>query len=72
MTITRRRLIQTSTVSAATAMLCTPALADSSPIVIGYPAALTGPSSAPGVGNNRGVVYMVEMINARRSRADSG
>ena len=38
--------------------------ADTSPIIIGYPAALTGPSSAPGVGQNRGVTYIVERINA--------
>jgi len=38
--------------------------ADTSPIVIGYPAALTGPSSAPGVGQNRGVTYIVDQINA--------
>jgi branched-chain amino acid transport system substrate-binding protein len=64
MTITRRRLMQTAALSAGAAALCRPALADSSPIIIGYPAALTGPSSAPGVGNNRGVTYIVEMINA--------
>ena len=38
--------------------------ADTSPILIGYPAALTGPSSAPGVGQNRGVTYIVDRINA--------
>jgi branched-chain amino acid transport system substrate-binding protein len=38
--------------------------ADASPILIGYPAALTGPSSAPGVGQNRGVSYIVDQINA--------
>ncbi len=38
--------------------------ADTSPIRIGYPAALTGPSSAPGQGQNRGVTYIVEQINA--------
>jgi branched-chain amino acid transport system substrate-binding protein len=44
--------------------LARPVLADTSPIVIGYPAALTGPSSAPGVGNNRGVMFAVDAINA--------
>jgi branched-chain amino acid transport system substrate-binding protein len=44
--------------------LARPVLADSSPIRIGYPAALTGPSSAPGIGNNRGVGYVVDKINA--------
>ncbi|HLB96620.1 MAG TPA: ABC transporter substrate-binding protein [Acetobacteraceae bacterium] len=38
--------------------------ADAAPILIGYPAALTGPSSAPGVGQNRGVTYIVDQINA--------
>jgi branched-chain amino acid transport system substrate-binding protein len=38
--------------------------ADAAPILIGYPAALTGPSSAPGVGQNRGVIYIVDQINA--------
>jgi branched-chain amino acid transport system substrate-binding protein len=38
--------------------------AHASPILIGYPAALTGPSSAPGVGQNRGVTYIVDQINA--------
>ena len=38
--------------------------ADTSPIIIGYPAALTGPSSAPGQGQNRGVGYIVDQINA--------
>lgn len=44
--------------------LARPAIAGSGPIRIGYPAALTGPSSAPGVGNNRGVEYAVKKINA--------
>jgi branched-chain amino acid transport system substrate-binding protein len=72
MDLTRRRFAAGSIAAAAaapvaalvTAPLARPALADTSPIVIGYPAALTGPSSAPGVGNNRGVTYAVEMINA--------
>jgi branched-chain amino acid transport system substrate-binding protein len=38
--------------------------ADTLPILIGYPAALTGPSSSPGVGQNRGVTYIVDRINA--------
>jgi branched-chain amino acid transport system substrate-binding protein len=44
--------------------LARPALADSSPIRIGYPAALTGPSSAPSIGNNRGVGFVVDKLNA--------
>jgi branched-chain amino acid transport system substrate-binding protein len=38
--------------------------ADSEPIRIGWLAALTGPSSAPGVGFNRGVVFAADEINA--------
>lgn len=41
-----------------------PALAQSEPIRIGWLAALTGPSSAPAVGFNRGVVFAAETINA--------
>ncbi|HEY4067724.1 MAG TPA: ABC transporter substrate-binding protein [Burkholderiaceae bacterium] len=37
---------------------------DTGPIRIGWLAALTGPSSAPGVGMNRGVMFAVEAINA--------
>jgi len=64
MPITRRRFAMGASLSVGAAALARPALADTSPIVIGYPAALTGPSSAPGVGNNRGVTYAVETINA--------
>ncbi len=41
-----------------------PALAQSEPLRIGWLAALTGPSSAPAVGFNRGVVFAAEAINA--------
>src|SRR5580692_2041106 len=44
--------------------LATPALADSEPLRIGWLAALTGPSSAPALGFDRGVRYAVETINA--------
>lgn len=64
MPITRRRFTLGASLAAGVGALARPALADSSPIVIGYPAALTGPSSAPGVGNNRGVMFAVETINA--------
>src|SRR5690242_7306721 len=64
MPITRRRLTAGVALAAGAGSLARPALADSSPIIIGYPAALTGPSSAPAIGNNRGVMYAVETINA--------
>lgn len=41
-----------------------PALADTEPLKIGWLAALTGPSSAPALGFDRGVRYAVETINA--------
>jgi len=44
--------------------LASPALAQSEPIRIGWLAAMTGPSSAPAVGFNRGVLYAAEAINA--------
>jgi branched-chain amino acid transport system substrate-binding protein len=65
MKITRRSLTFGGPLAAAAGAVTRPArAADTSPIVIGYPAALTGPSSAPGVGQNRGVAYIVEAMNA--------
>ncbi|RYJ02400.1 MAG: amino acid ABC transporter substrate-binding protein [Acetobacteraceae bacterium] len=67
MTITRRGLVQASAGLAAVASplgLATPALAQNEPIKIGWLAALTGPSSAPAIGFNRGVVYAAEALNA--------
>jgi branched-chain amino acid transport system substrate-binding protein len=64
MPITRRFFNAGAVALAGSGGLARPALADSSPIVIGYPAALTGPSSAPSIGNNRGVGYAVAKINA--------
>jgi branched-chain amino acid transport system substrate-binding protein len=65
MPITRRSLTLGAPLAvAAGAVTHRARAADASPILIGYPAALTGPSSAPGVGQNRGVTYIVEQINA--------
>lgn len=65
MQITRRGLTFGLPLAAAASTMTRRARgADTSPIIIGYPAALTGPSSAPGVGQNRGVTYIVEQINA--------
>jgi branched-chain amino acid transport system substrate-binding protein len=63
MPITRRNFALGTSLAAA-GSLARPALADTSPIIIGYPAALTGPSSAPGVAQNRGVMYTIDRINA--------
>jgi branched-chain amino acid transport system substrate-binding protein len=65
MQISRRRLTLGAPLAAAAGALSLPArAADPEPIRIGYPAALTGPSSAPGQGQNRGVTYIVDKINA--------
>ncbi|KAA2212217.1 ABC transporter substrate-binding protein [Teichococcus oryzae] len=64
MTITRRDLALGSLSALAASSLARPALAQGEPIRIGWLAALTGPSSAPGVGFNRGVIYAAEAINA--------
>jgi branched-chain amino acid transport system substrate-binding protein len=65
MPTTRRSLTLGAPLAAAASTLTRYARgADTSPIIIGYPAALTGPSSAPGVGQNRGVTYAVNQINA--------
>src|ERR1700722_12113642 len=41
-----------------------PAIAQAEPIKIGFLAAMTGPSSAPTIGFNRGVIFAVDAINA--------
>ena len=51
-------------VGAASLSFPLPALAESEPIRIGCLAAITGPSSAPTIGFNRGVNFAVEAINA--------
>src|ERR1700761_2980792 len=50
--------------SAAAFSFARPAIAQSEPIKIGWLAAMTGPSSAPTVGFNRGVIFAVDAINA--------
>lgn len=62
MNITRRALTMGGV--AATAALSAPALAQGEPIRIGWLAALTGPSSAPGIGFDRGVHHAVDALNA--------
>ncbi|HVY18091.1 MAG TPA: ABC transporter substrate-binding protein [Rhodopila sp.] len=63
MTISRRGLARATLGSIAASALAMPALADSEPVRIGWLAALTGPSSAPALGFDRGVRYAVEQIN---------
>jgi branched-chain amino acid transport system substrate-binding protein len=66
MNITRRNVTLGSVgaLAASTFGLARPAIAQSESIRIGWLAALTGASSAPGVGFNRGVVFAADAINA--------
>jgi branched-chain amino acid transport system substrate-binding protein len=66
MSISRRNVLLGSAgaLSAATFSFPKPAIAQSEPIKIGWLAAMTGPSSAPTVGFNRGVIFAVDAINA--------
>jgi branched-chain amino acid transport system substrate-binding protein len=66
MTISRRDVLLGSAGAAGAAAFSfpAPAIAQSEPIKIGFPAAMTGPSSAPTIGFNRGVVFAVDSINA--------
>ena len=63
MVISRRDVLLGSA-GAATFSFSAPAIAQSEPIKIGFPAAMTGPSSAPTIGFNRGVMFAVDSINA--------
>jgi len=65
--VSRRRFTLGATAAAAgvsTLGLPRLLLAQSEPIKIGWLAALTGPSSAPAIGFNRGVLFAAEAINA--------
>jgi branched-chain amino acid transport system substrate-binding protein len=66
MTISRRDILLGGACAAGAAALefPPPAIAQSEPIKIGFLAAMTGPSSAPTIGFNRGVAFAVDTINA--------
>ena len=66
MSVTRRQLAVGSAAAAAAAAFSfpRPAIAQAEPIRLGWLAAMTGPSSAPAIGFNRGVVWAAEQINA--------
>src|SRR6202011_2208964 len=66
MAISRRDVLLGSagTIGAATFSFPKPAIAQAEPIKIGCLAAMTGPSSAPTIGFNRGVNFAVDAINA--------
>lgn len=66
MAVSRRELLigGASAFGAASLSCPMPAIAQSDPIKIGWLAAMTGASSAPTIGFNRGVVFAAEAINA--------
>src|SRR5450756_579631 len=66
MAISRRDVLLGSAgaLGAATFSFPKPAIAQSEPIKIGWLAAMTGPSSAPTIGFNRGVIFAADAINA--------
>ena len=66
MAVSRRQVLLGSAgaIGAATSFFRKPAIAASDPIRIGLPAAMTGPSSAPTIGFNRGVAFAADAINA--------
>jgi branched-chain amino acid transport system substrate-binding protein len=64
MTLTRRGFTLGTAGALASTGLAMPAVAQSEPIRFGWLAALTGPSSAPAIGFNRGVLYAADTINA--------
>jgi branched-chain amino acid transport system substrate-binding protein len=66
MTISRRDVLLGSAgvAGAAAFSFPMPAIAQSEPVKVGCLAAMTGPSSAPTIGFNRGVMFAVDAINA--------
>lgn len=64
MALGRRHLVAGTIGTLAASPLARPVLADSEPLRVGWLAALTGPSSAPAIGFDRGVRYAVDAINA--------
>jgi branched-chain amino acid transport system substrate-binding protein len=63
MSITRRQALKSAAAATVASSFAKPAIAQTSPIQIGYLPALTGPSSSTGVGINRGTQLAVEQIN---------
>jgi branched-chain amino acid transport system substrate-binding protein len=66
MSISRRKVLlgTAGALGAASLPFAKFAIAQSEPIKIGWLASMTGPSSAPAIGFNRGVLYAAETINA--------
>ena len=63
MSITRRKLLASTSAAVAAAAIAKPAIAAKDPILIGYLPAVTGPSSSTGIGITRGTQLAVEEIN---------
>jgi branched-chain amino acid transport system substrate-binding protein len=63
MPLTRRQALKSASAAVFVSTIAKPAVAQKSPIPIGYLPALTGPSSSTGVGINRGTQLAIEEIN---------
>jgi branched-chain amino acid transport system substrate-binding protein len=63
MSITRRKLLASTSAAVAATAIAKSAIAAKDPILIGYLPAVTGPSSSTGIGITRGTQLAVEEIN---------
>jgi branched-chain amino acid transport system substrate-binding protein len=61
--MTRRQALKSASAAVLATTIAKPAVAQKSPILVGYLPALTGPSSSTGIGIDRGILLAVEEIN---------